>query len=165
MYIGVTPFLEMIQLVESGRHRAVGRVPAGRHARRSLRRRFGKKEPTRTSSTSGRSCSTSSCRGGTPSSSRQPGSIRKSPQRPGTSTSRTRRRCRQWRRAVRLHLRLPRLAVAAPDHPLDQHRRLRSGDRALHVEQRSGGPGARDHEADDAAGQPDVLNPARLTAA
>ena len=28
------------------------------------------------------------------------------------------------RRAVRLHLRLPRLAVADPDHPLDQHRRL-----------------------------------------
>ena len=94
-YGGVTPFLEMIALVETGTIEPWDEyLPEGMHGRLRRRRR-GPRAPGTASSTSGRCCSTSACRRATRTSSRRPGSIRRRRRRPGTSSSRTRARCRR----------------------------------------------------------------------
>ena len=98
-YGGVTPFLEMIALAESGTIEPWDQyLPAG--SRMTSSRQPELKAPTRQPaipllvSTCGRSSLTLSSRAGTRASSRRPVSIRKLHRRTGTSTSQTPRRSR-----------------------------------------------------------------------
>ena len=84
VYVGMTPFVEMAQLIAAGVIEPWDTyMPAAVKKTSSLR--FSTRSPTRGTSGRGRSCSTSSSRPGMPSSCRRPSSTRSTPRSPGTS--------------------------------------------------------------------------------